>query len=397
MSVWVLALLASSCLVSAQNHWRWDPKSLKFLGEKKDGILAKLLNNSFTRSIVRLISGKKHDEVTTSPAMVEEDTINDKSIIKLAKEYIKNEEYHSAIQQLLGLVNRKEHQLAFAMIGASLMALNRPKLAEGFLYQAVIMSNFTDITSMGNLVEVLRLAEKENVNQDEETVRLAEKFGLYCMNSLKQANVTDNTGLIAYSLGSMYIDGEEYSKAADYFLISALQNPVNVNAWIRASTMKFSQENIDLVFAENVLVKALDYPENKESPDLYYELGSALLQGGRASEAIVLFETAASYVDHPKITIALATAYHTNGGLSEAFTNYEKVMPYIDERVRDNSVDGNDILTITNFAKLMCHANVRQFSYGLDLASRALELSKLKNENMLYAQSAYDDCVSLTT
>lgn len=397
VSIWLLALLASSCLVTAQNSWRWDPKNLKFLGDKKDGFLSKLLNNSFTKSIVGLISGKKRNEAVPPRSTVEEDTLNDKSIIKLAKEYIKNEEYHTAIQQLLGLVNRKEHQQAFSMIGACLMALSKPSMAEGFLYHAVVMSNFTDITSMGNLVEVLRLAEKETENQDEETVNLAEKFGLYCMNSLKQANITDNSGLIAYSLGSMYIEREEYSKAADYFLISALQNPPNVNAWIRASTMKFSKDNIDLVFAENVLVKALEYPENKESPDLYYELGSALLQSDRIPEAIVLFETAATYVDHPKITIALATAYHTNGNLAEAYTNYEKVMPSIDDRVRESTIDGNDVLTIINFAKLMCHESIRQFSNGVAVAARALELSKVRNENILYAQSAYEECISLTT
>ena len=79
-------------------------------------------------------------------------------------------------------------------VGSLLLTLKKPDIAEGFLYSAVKLSNWTDAQSIANLAECIRTTGDIN---------LAKKVALKGMDSMGNK---DSSGLIPYIEGTFKLD-----------------------------------------------------------------------------------------------------------------------------------------------------------------------------------------------
>ena len=253
-----------------------------------------------------------------------------------AKTFISNKQYYEAVDQLLDVLEQAPFLgSANALVGASLLALGLNQYAEGFLYVAITISEWSDTIAIGNLVE--SLLQGNDIN-------LAEKVSYQGLSTLKNNNETDTTGFLAYSLGNINKAKLNYVSAADWYLSSALNNPDNVQAWLLASTTLFPLGNWDYKFAENVLVQALQYHRN--NPDILFKLGYILHTSNpsKVDEAITFYEEALTLKnDHADTLKTLATAYHSIGRFNDAIQLYEKAIQLNDQ----------DLILLSNYKQLL--------------------------------------------
>ena len=276
-----------------------------------------------------------------------------------AKNLISNKQYYEAVDILLDILEKAPFLgTANALVGASLLALGKNQFAEGFLYIAIQMSDWSDAVAIGNLAESLIQAND---------IDLAEKVSYQGLSHYKSINETDKTGFLAYSLGNINKVKSNYQSAADWYLTSALNNPDNIQAWLLASTTMFPLSNWDYKFAENVLYQALQHHGN--NPDIVFKLGYVLHTSSppKVNEAITLYEeTLRLKNDHGDALKSLATAYHSIGRSMDAIQLYDKAIQYNDQ----------DVIMLSNYATLLLQTdNTNLKQAGIKVANKAARLS----------------------
>jgi tetratricopeptide (TPR) repeat protein len=272
-----------------------------------------------------------------------------------AKEFISMKQYYEAVDVLLDILEKAPFLgNANALVGASLLALGKNQYAEGFLYIAIQLSDWSDAIAIGNLAESFIQAND---------IDLAEKVSYQGLSHFKNINETDTTGFLAYSLGNINKVKLNYQSAADWYLTSALNNPENIQAWLLASTTMFPHSNWDYKFAENVLYQALQY--HRTNPDIVFKLGYVLHTSNppKVNEAITLYEEALNLKnDHGDAMKSLATAYHSIGRYMDAIQLYDKAMEYNDQ----------DVTMLSNYAILLLQTdndNIKK--HGISIAQKA--------------------------
>jgi hypothetical protein len=58
--------------------------------------------------------------------------------------------------------------------------------------------------------------------------------------------------MLSFTIGSIFQSQKAFPAAADWFLSAAMKQPSNIDLWIKASTLQFSDDGLDLNFAQNV-------------------------------------------------------------------------------------------------------------------------------------------------
>lgn len=177
------------------------------------------------------------------------------AILEDSLQNIVNNNFNKPLNDLLSIVeNDPDNIEANKLLGASLLAINKPDVADVFLYKAVKLTAWTDVAAVSNLVESLRL------NKDYELGLHAAAYGLKVASD---AGKTAETSLLWYQMASMHASLGNYSTAADYFLTSVSIDSTNIQAWIRASTLQFPEKHRDLLVASRVLLRGVrSNPEN---------------------------------------------------------------------------------------------------------------------------------------
>ena len=196
----------------------------------------------------------------------------------MAKNYLSSGSLKPALDALLGALETDPNNIeANSLAGATLMALNEYTSAEALLYSAVKLSAWSDYLSMANLAECLR------INGD---LEMAEKVAFKALKS--PAADRDPSGILAYTLGNLFLSKHKYAEAADWLLSSAVKQSNNVDLWIKASTLMFPPENRDFKFAANVLSEANS--RNPSNSQILVYLGIALSETGRLADGVALVE-----------------------------------------------------------------------------------------------------------
>ena len=114
----------------------------------------------------------------------------------------------AALDGLLIVIQIDEDNLECnRLIGSVLLAVQQQDLAEQFLYIAIKLSNWTDVSSLSNLAESMRAR-----GDYELAIKIAAK-GLHAVNQ------SDPTGLLSNSLGLSYLSLQNYSLAAGEFYL----------------------------------------------------------------------------------------------------------------------------------------------------------------------------------
>lgn len=199
------------------------------------------------------------------------------------------------------------------VLGSALLALRKPDLAESYLFKAVQLSNWTDASLVANLAESLQL------NGDFDLALRVLERGYLSMNQ------TDTTGQIPYEFGVFYERNKNFSAAADWYLVSALTQGDNADAWLRASTLMFPPASWNLKFAENVLSQSVK--SNPSNVALIFDLGVVLQSSGRPDEAVLLYVEALRLdPDHSGALTNLASALHSMNRKDEARILYDRML-----------------------------------------------------------------------
>jgi tetratricopeptide (TPR) repeat protein len=202
-------------------------------------------NFSFFARIGKFFS-RKDNKKDTQAAGVKMDAVAVKTHLNEAENFIGAGNYSKAVDTLLTILENSsaENQKANALLGTCFLAIDRPDLAESFLYTAVRVSNYTDVASISNLAESLRLNGDANL-----AIEVLER-------SIKKQE-GPSTGMLEFVMGESYASKEDYTTAADWFLASALLNPEHEEAWLRASTLQFPPAHQNYDMAESVLTRAM--------------------------------------------------------------------------------------------------------------------------------------------
>jgi Flp pilus assembly protein TadD len=225
-----------------------------------------------------------------------------------------NGDYIKSVEVLMSVLEQNSSHLeANRLVGNTLLVLRKPDLAESYLFKAVQLSNWTDASLVSNLAESLRLNGDIDL-----ALRVLERGYL-------SINQTDPTGRIPFEFGVLYERTGNYSDAADWYLVSALTQSVNADAWLRASTLLFPPTSWNLKFAENVLSRAVQM--NPSNVALIFDLGVVLQSSGRPDEAIILYyEVLRLDPDHDGAVANLASALHSMNRKEEAIILYDKIL-----------------------------------------------------------------------
>jgi tetratricopeptide (TPR) repeat protein len=286
--------------------------------------------------------------------------------IKESKGKILDGKLESSIESLIAVVEADEENFeGNRLLGAVLLSLNQSKIAEGFLYNAVRISKWKDLHSIANLAESLR------VNGDP---ILSEKVALKGLN----ATSAHDDGILAFTLGAIYQDLGNYVRSSEWYQVSAIRQVNNIEAWLRASTMKFPSQFQNFSTAEFVLYKANQ--ANPDNVELIYNLALALHMENRPAEAIKLYNVVRDLDPQEKVADvkgALATALHSVGNVNEAFRFYQLAI---------NANQNSEVL-LSNFAILLCSNGLRK--EGVELVRRAYSIAP-NSEDTKKAMSVCD-------
>lgn len=272
------------------------------------------------------------------------------ALIKVAKDSLAAGHVKDAADQLLTVLEADPDSFeGNSLIGSCYLVLNRPDLAEQFLYSAVHLSKWTDAVSVANLAESLRLN-----NDSALAIQVAIK-------GYEALGKKDESGLIEYVLGASYADQKKFTLASEWFLSAAMRQPKNIEAWLLASTMKFPQEEQNYKFAENVLVEGLKTNEN--NVDLVHHMGRALHHTGKYDQAIKCFTfVLESDPANKDARTMLATSLHASGGRPmDALNAYNEAV----------KIDGENAVLLSNFA-LLLHSNFNT-QVGADVIANLAE------------------------
>ena len=153
---------------------------------------------------------EKEKDTTAETKSINNDELN--TFLSQAQSYISQGEYNQSITILTELIKTHNNNTqANFLLGTALLAINQTDYASEFLYNAVELSQWSDILSIYNLAECFRL-----INECETALKITLKGLENCENRI------DQTGLLTYMLGNIYLTQKSnYTLAAEYFLLSA--------------------------------------------------------------------------------------------------------------------------------------------------------------------------------
>jgi tetratricopeptide (TPR) repeat protein len=244
--------------------------------------------------------------------------LDHESMLETAKGLLTQGELNKALEILLKIVEfMPDNPENLRILGAVLISVQQPRVAEEVLYAAVKLSNWTDIISIANLAEAVRL------NDDLDTAIQIAFTGLRILNDSREGNA--EASLLRYTIGQIYEGKEDYEKAAEWYLTSALIDSKHIDAWLKASTIHFPQVHRNVSLAINVLSEGIN--RNSENKRLLYSLGVALHWRGQVDEAMVFYERVLD-IDPGQIEarIALTSAYENTGRPNEAIALLEDLL-----------------------------------------------------------------------
>lgn len=185
---------------------------------------------------------------------------NIENLINEAEKEIFNENFNYAIDILFNILELiPTHQKANSLMGFSFLNLQRPDLAENFLFIAVNQSNFTEVDLILNFAESLKLNKKYDL-------------AILFLYQMKLINLLEESYyLFDYFLGTIYELKGDYLKAHEWYLNSAILKSNNTIAWLRASTILFPSEFKNVTTAEIILLQGFKY--NPTNADLSFNIG----------------------------------------------------------------------------------------------------------------------------
>lgn len=250
---------------------------------------------------------------------------NDLSI-ETAKSLISQGELNMALGLLLKLAETSPDNLeCLRILGALLLGLQQPRVAEEVLYAAVKLSNWTDAISIANLAEAVRL------NNDTEVAMRIAFAGLRSLN--ESHHDFSQASILRYTIGRIYEDKNIYETAAEWYLTAALIDSLHVEAWLKASTMQFPEDHRNATLAINVLSEGVK--RNADNKQLLYSLGIALHMTGKVEEAIVFYSRVLDIdPDEVSARLALAAGFESIGKPNHAVTVLEELLsPHRDGNV----------------------------------------------------------------
>jgi len=131
-----------------------------------------------------------------------------------------------AIDELLELIKYQPNNQEYnSLLGALLLELKQYSIAEGFLYTAVQLSNWTDVNSVVNLAELLKKTGE---------IELAQKAIVKCRDIIrsKDGTTNDTLAIVGEALGDAFYLNKNYSTAAELYLEAALFRPSSINTWV---------------------------------------------------------------------------------------------------------------------------------------------------------------------
>ena len=266
--------------------------------------------------------------------------------VDISKELIQLGRVDEAIDVLLGVLEKdpaeSDAYLPNMMVGTALLTVkNQAGMATGFLYEAVALSNWTDVTSIANLVAALTL---------ERDAALAERVAMRGIDVAGEGAVY----VLAQSLGRVNEARGNYSGAADWYLAAALRDPEqSVDPWVKASTLKFPAAEQVLEVAESVLLRA--FPHHPNSAEVLFLLASVLHRRDRIAQSLPIYKRAlALEPEHKEAHAMYATALHASARFDEALPAYQRAV----ELSPDNAV------LMANYAICLCDQSVARFAIG---------------------------------
>ena len=216
------------------------------------------------------------------------------------------------------------------LAGTSLLALRKSEEAQGFLYKAVVVSNWTEHNGIANLAEALRLTGDFDL-----AMKVAQK-------GISQFDNTDPAGMLSFTLGSIFFNKQDYANAADWFLASAIKQKVNVALWLKASTLQFPSSSQEINFAKNVILQGIE--ANPTNADLYLYMGVAMQRDSKFEEAVTFYAEALHLnPSNFDAVVNMATSLHSLGRYDEAMQYYETAYA--------NSPD--NVMLVSNYASML--------------------------------------------
>ena len=283
-----------------------------------------------------------------------------------ASQFVADGNLSSAVDELLVVIEHNSDNVeSQAMLGSLLLAVEQFDAAENLLVSACELSKWSKPEVIANLAIVFR--EKGEYSMG---VKVLTK-------GLDTAGVLDSNGIISIGIADLQMLAQNYSSAAEWYLLACFKQPHNINLWIEASTLNFPIKYRDLKFAENVLLQGLDF--NPGHGELLYNLGLTLHLKDRLDDAIVLYYEALKFNDQSALTLsALATALHSVGNFDAALSLYKKSL----------LIDSSNVVVLSNFALLL--NAVGNASEGVEYSKKALSIDPTSSD----ALRAHAECLA---
>jgi tetratricopeptide (TPR) repeat protein len=230
------------------------------------------------------------------------------------------------------LENTPNDIIANRALGSLLLQKNNPALAERFLLNAAVLSEWTDLIAMLNLAQVESLLGK---------IDLAERAAMKGLELSKDSSPAF-VASFSYVLGVICEEKKDYMSASDWYLASVLVEPNNIDTWLLASTLNFPTEAVNLQMAENILLEA--YSRHPNNAVILHSLGTVMQRTSRNDKAITLLEASLTIDDKNNNALsALAFAYYAEGLLEKSYSTYQECYKR----------SPGDITVLLNFAGLL--------------------------------------------
>lgn len=241
-----------------------------------------------------------------------------KRLVEEAATMIQSGQIEQAVDNLLPVIESKPgHLLANSFMGAILLGLEQYNSSETFLVNAVLGSNWTDLSA------VMNFAKLQQYRGDWE---LATRSLLQGLNATSAFPIDANTkARMSASLGDCFFGNGSYTQAAEWYLSAATTAPEQTTYWIQASTLRFPPAGQNYSLAEMILLQAVS--AKRDEPDLLFHLGLVLFATDRTAEALVFFEQSLRIrPDHAETLGATATAYHSLRQIEPALRLYRRAV-----------------------------------------------------------------------
>jgi len=214
-----------------------------------------------------------------------------------------------------------EHVETQAVLGQLYAHFGDLQLAQDHLYAAVKASNWTHVGSVVQLTDTLKRRGEGDL-----AVQVAQR----ALGTLVNQGTADDstTAILSMAVGDVMESKAQYSGAAEWYQVAAEKVKSDVSYWVKASTITFPAEHIDVERAETVLQQGSTALKGHAGQDeLLFQLGLLRHRTGRVSEAMEYYEQAlALSPTHASSLGNLGVALVESGKTRDAFALYERAI-----------------------------------------------------------------------